>query len=446
MANGNEAMLARYAVRAADCGGRTHGEPADPLRGPFEIDRHRVINCTAFRRLEHKTQVFAPAHHDHFRTRLTHTLEVANIARCLAAGLGANEALAEAIALAHDLGHPPFGHAGEAALDQALAGHGGFNHNAHSLRVVEYLEHPYPAFRGLNLTAAVRAGLASHVTLYDRPERAAGASPHGREADARGSGGSSGESAPPPLKRWATQPGESAPTPSERAAGCSPRGPEADARGSGEPSCESAPPPLKRWATQPASGSPTIEAQIASLADRIAYDCHDLEDALGAGLIDAAALTGVALWGEAYEPIAAQHRDKSVFAVRRPVLDAMLDRVLGDVVAESCRRLQGVGGLSDVLAAGAPLVVASPEIEEGLRELERFLLERVYRHPDIAAMDARGREMVLALFEAYRSDPGRLPQRFRERIGSQDVERVIGDYIAGMTDRFCGEEYRRWVR
>ena len=166
-----EAHLAPYATRSAGADERKHPEPEDPWRSPFDLDRHRIIECTAFRRLEHKTQVFAPAIHDHFRTRLMHTLEAAHIARRLALGLFANELLAEVITLAHDLGHPPFGHAGETALDQAMVRHGGFNHNTHALRVVDYLEHPYPAFRGLNLTAETRAGLIAHATRYDIPAR-----------------------------------------------------------------------------------------------------------------------------------------------------------------------------------------------------------------------------------------------------------------------------------
>ena len=197
----HEKRMAPYAARPETGGDRVHREDAEPLRDPFAVDRRRIINCVAFRRLQHKTQVFGPAEHDHFRTRLTHTLEVAETARCLAKGLRANETLAEPIALAHDLGHPPFGHAGEAALDDAMKEYGGFNHNTHALRVVAYLEHPYPDFRGLNLTAETLAGLRTHATGFDAPDASV-------------------------------------------------------------------------------SGS-SVEAQIASLADRIAYNCHDLEDAIG---------------------------------------------------------------------------------------------------------------------------------------------------------------------
>jgi len=358
--------------------GRVHAEPADPLRGPFELDRHRIVECTAFRRLEHKTQVFAPSYHDHFRTRLTHTLEAAQIARCLATLLKANEALAEAITLAHDLGHPPFGHAGEAALNECLAAHGSFNHNAHTLRVVEYLEHPYPAFRGLNLTHETLDGLRHHATRYDLP------SPLGR--------GVGGEGLPPPL----------------------PRG---DSGGS-----------------VPGEGG-SVEAQISSLADRIAYNCHDLEDAIGAGFLDLPELTAVSLWRWAWRQSVSGDTDVRIHTVRRPVLDAIVNRILQDAVENS----------RPLLSSRPRRVVLSPQADRELCELEQFLLERVYRRPEIARADEQGREMIRSLFDSYRKDPSRLPERFRARVGEQGLDRVICDYIAGMTDRFCAQEHGRLV-
>ncbi len=368
MANPSVAQFAPYAVRSGGAGDRVHPEAADPLRGPFELDRHRIIESTAFRRLEHKTQVFAPAHHDHFRTRLTHTLEAAQIARCLAVGLRANEALAEAITLAHDLGHPPFGHAGEAALDEAMADHGGFNHNTHSLRVVDYLEHPFPPFRGLNLTAATRAGLVTHATPYDQPN--------------------------------------------------------------GRPDA--------------ASGS-SVEAQIASLADRIAYDCHDLEDAIGARFITLDDLARLQLWQKAHDAVTRGHEVAHIFAVRRAVLDALLDRLLEDVLETSGELLADVRSSAQAQTSPDPLVRPSADAGAQLGELELFLNEHVYRHPEVAEMDARGRGIVLALCNAYREKAERLPPRFAARISEQGAARVICDYIAGMTDRFCETEYARLV-
>jgi len=385
---------APYAIQPAQSGRRAHVEPDDPLRNPFDLDRHRVIECTAFRRLGGKTQVFAPVYHDHFRTRLKHSIEAADIARCLAVALQANEQLAEVVTLAHDLGHPPFGHAGEAALNEALAEHGGFNHNAHSLRVVEYLEHPFPAFRGLNLTDATRAGLLTHATRYDVPGS--------REC------------------------------PSPRAAGFSPRGiinVDIACRTNDDPSGH--------------HDGPSVEAQVASIADRIAYNHHDLEDAIGAGFIGLDDLKVIALWREAMNAIRGGAGEDHIHRIRRVVLDAMRDAVLTDVVTTSRPRLAGLSSPEEVRRRGESLVGPSDAMEQRLSELETFLLDRVYRQPEIASMDAHGRSMVLDLFAAYRKNPAALPPRFVSRIDEQGVDRVIADYIAGMTDRFCGTEHAR---
>jgi dGTPase len=384
MAHPSEAHLAPYAVRSSASGGWRHTEPADPLRTPFELDRHRIIESTAFRRLEGKTQVFAPSHHDHFRTRLTHTLEAAQIARCLSVGLRANELLAEAITLAHDLGHAPFGHAGEAALNEAMRASGGFNHNAHSLRVVEYLEHPFPAFRGLNLTAATRAGLMTHETRYDTPR------PRDAPSAAMGEGGVT----------------------------------SADV-------------------VEDPELVPSVEAQIASMADRIAYNCHDLEDAIGAGLVGLDKLKGVALWRHAYETCAREFDDKHIHAIRRPVLDAILNALLADVIPTSHQRLDTVESYEQVRTATQPLLALSHDADTQVAELEHFLLNHAYKHPAVAAMDSKARGMVLELFEVYHSNPDALPPRFAARIDEQGCERVICDYLAGMTDRFCQAEHER---
>ena len=380
MQDGPVEHIAPYATRSGENVSRAHRELDDPLRTPFEVDRHRIIGSMAFRRLEGKTQVFAPSHHDHFRTRLTHTLEVAQLARTLARALSANESLAEAIAFAHDLGHPPFGHAGEAALTEAMAASDGFNHNLHSLRVVEYLEHPFPAFRGLNLTTAVRDGLRTHATRYDAPE------------DER-----------------------------PRAADFSLREVPEAVGGSG----------------------PSVEAQIASLADRIAYNCHDLEDAIGAGFIGTDELRRVLLWREAVQKSTASDVTGSIHAVRRVVLDAMIDRIIADVAVASCDRLADIATSEQACSGSAELVAPSAAITEKLAELETFLFEQVYRRSEVAEMDGKGRRMVLELFDAYRTKPDALPDRFARRIDQQGLDRVICDYIAGMTDRFCTDEHQR---
>ncbi len=352
-----QGQLAAYALRAERSAGRMYLEPTDPFRGPFELDRHRIIESTAFRRLEHKTQVFAPTVHDHFRTRLTHTLEAAQVARCLAVALRANEALTEAITLAHDLGHPPFGHAGESALAALMTDHGGFNHNAHTLRVVEFLEHPYPAFRGLNLTCETLDGLRRHATGFDVP------------ADASN------------------------------------------------------------------DAAPSVEAQIASLADRIAYNCHDLEDAVGAEFLTAADLRDLAIWRTVWDSVVRGPTNPPLHAVRRPVLDAMLNRLIQDAVVTSLPPLAASPAIPRVLLSGQ----ANAELEA----LEGLLLRRVYRRAEIADTDAQGQTLIRSLFEAYRQRPAELPPRFAARIDEQGPQRVICDFIAGMTDRFCRSECER---
>ncbi len=370
MTDATNANLASYATPSPASPNRTHDEPMRAWCCPFDFDRHRVIASAGFRRLDGKTQVFAPDDHDHFRTRLTHTIEVAHLARCLAASLRANESLAEVISLAHDLGHPPFGHAGEAALDQAMAGQGGFNHNTHSLRVVTYLEHPIPQFRGLNLTDETLAGLADHTTRYDRPLA---------------------EGTPGPDR-------------------------------------------------------PSVEAQIASVADRIAYDTHDLEDAVGAGFVTLDDLANVALWQQAFESVAAQHSVKHIHAIRRAVIDKMLDVALQDIQSESARRLAAVHSPHAVRLSAEVLVAPSSPMDALLIQLEHFLRDRVYQRPEIVEADSDARGRVVDLFSAYGTDPLALPDRLRRRVDQDGLDRVICDYIAGMTDRFCTRQHHTLCR
>lgn len=365
----DEGHLAPYALRAVDGGIREHPEPPDPLRSPFALDRHRIIESTAFRRLEHKTQVFAPGHHDHFRTRLTHSLEVAQVARTLAVALRANESLCEAIALAHDLGHPPFGHAGEVALDGCMHGHGGFNHNTHALRVVEYLEHPFPSFRGLNLTRAVRDGIVAHESRYDVPQSS-------HKGDSHSTG-------------------------------------------------------------------PSVEAQIVSMADRLAYNCHDLEDGIGAGFIGYEVLETLPLWRRAAESSPQNLSAMPIHAVRRLILDALLNLVISDVVETSNDLVRRQKIPSGSTGSTTPFIAPSRDMNGAMREMEDFLRAHVYRRPEVAAMDQRGRELVSGLFAAYRLHTEELPPRFTARIPEQGVERVVCDYISGMTDRFCVSECQR---
>jgi dGTPase len=370
--------VAPFAADPESSRGRMHDESGDALLNAFEFDRRRVCNCAAFRRLEYKTQAFVTLEDDHFRTRLTHTLEVAGISRTLARALGVNEALAETIALAHDLGHPPFGHAGEMALRELMSAHGGFEHNLHSLRVVDYLEHPYPAFRGLNLTYETREGLVKHTTRYDKPAESAGKDP-------------------------------------------------------------------AFWELLESGPLPSLEGQIACVADRIAYDCHDLEDAIAANLVTEDELAEVRLWTEALSPVRSDYPRRSLIAIRRPVLDRLQHLLLADVIAETQRRIAEVQPrlIDDVRGGERGLVGFSTALSERANELEAFLVARVYRHHRLVRMDVKARRFIERLFAAYVENPNMLPPRFAARIDEQGVHRVVCDYIAGMTDRFCQDDYRR---
>ena len=358
-----------YAVSAEHSRGREHSEQFARNVDPYAVDRQRVFHAAAFRRLQHKTQVFVTSEHDHYRTRLTHTLEVASVARRLCVALQVNGAVGELIALTHDLGHPPFGHAGEVALGEIMAHHGGFEHNAQSLRVIEYLEHPYPPFRGLNLTYEVRESLAKHCTIYDKP------------------------------------------------------GAHALADGTKAP----------------------VEGQVANLADRVAYDCHDLEDALGAKLIDEADLAEVDLWRTAADAIRKRHPDVPLAAIRRPILDDLEAMMLNDIVAESRRRIGelGIETLDGVRAADRELVVYSDKMAPRVDALESFLFERVYRPRKLIRMDGKANRFIRKLFEVYLAEPKLLPRRFHERVDELGLHRAVCDYIAGMTDRFCQAECKR---
>jgi len=351
---------------------RPHSEEPQPALLPgFERDRQRVLNCSAFRRLQYKTQVFVNHEGDHYRTRLTHTLEVAQIARTMAAAMGLNSVLAETLAVVHDLGHPPFGHAGEQALQELMRDHGRFDHNLQALRVVDVLEHPYRQFYGLNLANVIRFSLPLHETPYD-------------EAAAAGHVPESRRQAP-------------------------------------------------------------LEAQVVAAADRIAYDTHDIEDGLGAGLLGERELNELQLWRDAAAPIRRRWPDEPLAALRRPILDAVTFRLIEDVLAAMRQALAGFAGNNweDVCAAEKPLVRFSGPMQQMLEELEAFLAAQLYQHPRVAAMDYKARLIVRGLFAAYTDNPALLPQRYSRRIDQQGLHRVVCDYIAGMTDRFCQDEYRR---
>ncbi len=366
-----------YAIHDEAARGRRFPEPrgAEPL---FETDRRRVLHSTAFRRLVQKTQVFVSHEGDHFRTRLTHTLEVASHARRIARRLRVNESLAEAIALAHDLGHPPFGHAGEKALAELMADHGGFEHNVQSFRVVDVLEHPYPAFRGLNLTFEVREGLVKHCTPYDRPEVSSGRDPALRELFDAG--------------------------------------------------------PM-----------PPLEGQVANLADVIAYTLHDIEDGLMQTMLDGDALMSCRLWRETAEPILRLWPERPLPALRRPILDALADRLIDDAADATTAAISaaGVAEADAVRRHSSPLAVHSGPMQTQIEELHALLWDRVYRNYRVVRMDAKARRLIRQLFAAYVREPNLMPPRWAGRVGEQGPQRVACDYVAGMTDRFCRHECAR---
>ncbi|WP_020475392.1 deoxyguanosinetriphosphate triphosphohydrolase [Zavarzinella formosa] len=381
-----ETWLAPHAMRGSQSRGRQHLEEPHPFRTVYQRDRERIVHCTAFRRMLGKTQVHVGQINDHHRTRLTHTLEVAQISRTIARRLRLNEDLTEAIALSHDMGHPPFGHAGEQALNECLRDHGGFDHNLYGLRRVDLLEARYPEFPGLNLSWELREAFVQHSKRHDDLS----------------------------LREF--------------------------------------------WEV----GSPLLEAQLVDAADSLAYDTHDTDDALGIGLISLADLDGVRLWREVAKPVREAHPGLNADGMRTAVLRDLIARQVLDLIVETERRLAAnrITSVADVRAFPAPLVGFSPELIERKVELERFLRERVYRHHRVVRMAEKGKSFLRRLFEEFVLKPDLLPERHLRRwtgapersrrtfppgdvSGEESLERVVADYLAGMTDRFAGEEYAR---
>ncbi len=357
--------LSSCAAQPALSRGRRHPEVTGPGRSEFQRDRDRIVHCTAFRRLEYKTQVFINHEGDLFRTRLTHSIEVAQIARTIARALQLDEDLTEAVALAHDLGHTPFGHAGQDALAQAMQPWGGFEHNLQSLRVVDELEQRYAAFDGLNLSFETREGI---------------------------------------LKRC----------------------PAAVAAQLGEVG--------ERFVR---GGSPCLEAQIANLADEIAYSNHDVDDGLRAGLISLDDLLPIELFARHCRQVDIAHPGLSERRRIHETIRRMINQLIVDLIAETRRRVlqSGADSLTAVRHCG-PLAAFSPAIRRELTLLKQFLLERLYRHERVEAVMRAARDVVSELFDLYRAQPAHLPEEHHERA-QRLGERAIADYIAGMTDRFA---------
>ncbi len=365
-----DSWLAPWAMRSAASRGRKHDEPKDGNRTDFQRDRDRVIHSTAFRRLEHKTQVFLTwPGGDHFRSRLTHSLEVSQISRSIARALRLNEDLTEAVALAHDLGHTPFGHSGSDALDAAMKPFGGFEHNHQSLRIVEELENHYPRFRGLNLTWEVRESIVKHKRPFEGPV----------------------------------------------------------------------------YEAYEPSTAPLIEAQVADMADSIAYNTHDLDDGLRAGILTDAMVESTALWRRADAIVAERFGALAGRARQVKIVGQLIHLLVTDLMRHTMILLErnGIRSVRDVRAAKEPLTGFSPGIAREEQELRSFLYREFYTDHRVARMRYRAKVIIEGLFRAYRTSPELLPPRFRALAREGEPARVVADYIAGMTDRYAQEEYGR---
>lgn len=364
-------MLATYAFCSCYTMGRVYKEPEHKYRTVYQRDKDRIIYSTAFRRLEYKTHVFVNHEGDYYRTRLTHTLEVAQIARTIARSLGLNEDLVEAISLAHDLGHTPFGHSGEDVLREIMADHGGFEHNSHGLRVVDYLEHIYPDFPGLNLTYEVREGIIKHSTPFDMPR------------------------------------------------------------------------PVIAFESE---GSPILETQVVDIADEIAYDNHDLDDGITSGLIDESNLLKIGLWREAHQQVKRQYSSVSKGIRKHQIVKFLINLQVTDLLAETERRVKkfNIKRTSDVRKLPERVVCFSSDMKQMRKPLREFLFENLYNHYRVVRMSNKASRFIKELFNIYLDKPEQLPPSTRVRLKKEDTHRVVCDYIAGMTDRYALDEYKKF--
>ena len=393
MAIDGSSPRAPYACDPAQSRGRLHPEPESKSRSAFRRDCDRIIHSTAFRRLKHKTQVFVFDEGDHYRTRLTHTLEVAQVARALARALALDEDLAEALALAHDLGHPPFGHAGERALDECLNAFGGFDHNAQTLRVVTVLERRYPTFDGLNLTWETLEGLVKH---------------NGPLTDRQGE----------PLGRYRER-----------------KLPETIVVSAREHD-------LQLWTL------PSVEAQLAAVADDIAYDAHDIDDGLRAELFSLDDIAALALPGKLIGAIRIAYPSLDASRLVHEFIRRLIGLLIEDVIGETRRRLAALAprSVDAVRQASAPVAAFSPAIGEADRAIKAFLKPRMYRHARVMRVMDQAAGVIKNLFARYSADPEALPAEWREGLADAEAParaRRIADFIAGMTDRYALAEHAR---
>ncbi len=355
-------LLAPYAMPSRASAGRKHAEPEHPYRGPFQRDRDRILHSSAFRRLSGKMQVFTGEHGDYHRTRLTHTMEVASIARTIGRALRLNEDLIEALALLHDIGHPPFGHAGEDALADCLRDEGGFSHNQFALTIVEELETRYPNFPGLNLTYEVLGGQTSRTTKATEKPR------------------------------------------------------------------------------------PLLEVQTVDVADSITYNAHDVDDALKLQILSIGDMRNVSLGEECIERIRVRRPDLPDSMMRQALVHELIDFQVGEVLRRCGPYLQDSGWHSAADARSADFVLGpNDSLAARKAELERFLYQRVYRHDDIVRVRGQAQQHVRELFRHFVDQPDRLPAEFQQRATQVGINRAAADYIAGMTDRFCLQQFESLV-
>ncbi|MCE3005506.1 MAG: deoxyguanosinetriphosphate triphosphohydrolase [Alphaproteobacteria bacterium] len=381
MKNAEPHGLVPYAAHPDQSRGRLVAEADCPMRNPHQRDRDRIIHSVAFRRLEYKTQVFVNHEGDHYRTRLTHSLEVSQLARSLARNLHLNEDLAEALALAHDLGHTPFGHAGEEGLNAAMGNYGGFDHNAQTIRILTLLEQRYAEFDGLNLTWEVLEGIAKHNgPLVGSPPRALAY--YARQQDLE----------------------------------------------------------LHSY--------PSTEAQIAAIADDIAYNNHDLDDGLRAGFFRLTDLEALPLIGELLAKIRLQHPSLSEPRQAHEVIRRLISSMVADVIATTQANVKrhGIKTVADVRQLGAPLVAFSPEMEQVNRAIKTYLFKHMYRHYRVNRMSSKAKRVMGDLFRFFLAEPNCLPTIWYSQTdgaGTQQTAEIVADFIAGMTDRFALDEHAR---
>lgn len=364
-------ILAPYAIKSSETKGRVYKEKEHEYRSIYQRDKDRTVYSTAFRRLEYKTQVFVNHEGDHYRTRLTHTLEVTQIAKTIARALRLNSELVEAIAMAHDLGHTPFGHSGEDALATLMADHGGFDHNSQGLRVVDILETLYPNFPGLNLTYEVREGIIKHSTPFDKP---------------------------------------------------------------------------RPYIPFESKGSPPMEVQAVDIADEIAYDNHDLDDGLASGLIDEEKLNGVALWNEVCEMVKHMYTKIDLKIRKSQIIRTLIDLQVTDLIknTENAVKKFKIKSPQDVRGFPQRIVAFSSNMNELRKPLRDFLMKNLYHHYRVVRMSKKAYRFIEDLFNVYIENTEQLPTSQAARLKKEDKYRVVCDYIAGMTDRYALDEFKKF--